>query len=148
MFVVRNIAMLERYMCGVLSRRESGGSRARAPVKESMTAQGATNVFAPRGERLRTHPMRPLGPLRPRCPGKQRKNRKNIWKIEIGTLYGSIVVRQMILIDFRSELDMKRTTVQIESSELRMVLDLVLYENQSKDDSGGSTQNNQIRNNL
>lgn len=31
----------------MLSRRESGGSRARAPVKESMTCAGATNVFAP-----------------------------------------------------------------------------------------------------
>lgn len=56
---------IDKVRLAMLSRRESGGSRARAPVKESMTCAGATNVFAA-AHCAERNPLRP-----PRHPAPQ-----------------------------------------------------------------------------
>ena len=68
---------IDKVRLAMLSRRESGGSRARAPVKESMTCAGATNVFAA-AHCAERNPLRPPRPPAPQS-APPAPHARNIW---------------------------------------------------------------------
>lgn len=80
---------IDKVRLAMLSRRESGGSRARAPVKESMTCAGATNVFAA-AHCAERNPLPPSGP-RARTQHMERAHPPGVTLIyrTIVTLFGN-----------------------------------------------------------